>query len=390
MDSDSVAPSVVSDHPQVLEQDLEPTPGEEEWDELSSDIMDEEPVERIPGESLLPSLRLESIIQADGVMGSLALSKEGLFILSVATEEFIKRLVQGGHRQASAERRTTVNYRDMAATTQQYQEFMFLQETIPSPVSLSEALKLRDLKEKEMLEDDPALTAPTTTYSTTVGYTPSTSKPKVKNRVANGKDKQYRGGSSSRSESRAHSQIRWDYEDVPASNGHQQQPTSTRGGRESGWTRWPNGQNFVAVDPLLAAAAASQQNGPASLAHQRPSIPPVNGHTPTPPPPRPRDADPSPARLHPNYWQHSASSWAKAPDTSGPQSDSASNGPTTPAQPQADLNTSSAGPTVPNDSSTSVDASSPSIRTLGEPIGPSSLVSQNPGRTIYSQKKPPQ
>ncbi|KAJ7212125.1 hypothetical protein GGX14DRAFT_87083 [Mycena pura] len=77
MDSDSVAASVVSDHPQTLELDQA---SDDEWDELASEI-EEDAVERIPGESLLPSLRLENIIKADGMMGSLALSKEGLFIL---------------------------------------------------------------------------------------------------------------------------------------------------------------------------------------------------------------------------------------------------------------------------------------------------------------------
>ncbi|KAJ7109722.1 hypothetical protein C8R43DRAFT_177522 [Mycena crocata] len=305
MDSDSVAPSDVD--PPVFE--LEPDDEDEEWDELSSD-------ERLPGESLLPSLRLESIIQADGVMGSLALSKEGLFILSVATEEFIKRLSLGGHRQASAERRTTVDYRDMAATTQQYQEFMFLQETIPVPVSLSEALQLREQKEKEILEDDPALTAPTT-YSSTVAYTPSTSKPKPKNRVSNGKDKQSRGGSSSRSESRAQSQV-----------------------------------------------------------------PSVNGHTPVPP--RSREAESIPTRQHPNYWQRSASPWSKGvlETSASRQSDSVTNG-HAPAQLQAD-------PSAPADgdgSFTIADTSAAPIPVPGDPMGPLSLVAQNPGRTIYSQKK---
>ncbi|KAJ7863127.1 hypothetical protein B0H14DRAFT_2257336, partial [Mycena olivaceomarginata] len=172
--------------PQALELEAD----DEEFDELNSDIDESGGIEpRIPGESILPSLRIENIIQADGVMGTLALSKEGLFIMSVATEEFIKRLVQGGQRQASVEQRTSVNYRDMARTTEQYQEFMFLKETIPTPVSLSEALQLRELHEKEMLEDDPALAAPTA-LSATVGHTPSTSKPKVKKAAANGKDKQ--------------------------------------------------------------------------------------------------------------------------------------------------------------------------------------------------------
>ncbi|KAF8636023.1 hypothetical protein AX15_000183 [Amanita polypyramis BW_CC] len=112
---------------------------------------------RPPGCSLLPSDRLENILQADGVTGNLALSKEALFILSVATEEYIKRMTRTGHIHASAQRRNTVEYVDMAASTQQYQEFMFLKDTIPSPISLTEAIQLRQAKEKEMLEDDPAL-----------------------------------------------------------------------------------------------------------------------------------------------------------------------------------------------------------------------------------------
>ncbi|KAJ6584974.1 hypothetical protein B0H19DRAFT_404929 [Mycena capillaripes] len=381
MDTDSLVPSIASDPPQALEVDPD-----EEWDELDTDE-DEDPgpgIDRIPGESLLPSLRLESIIQADGVMGSLALSKEGLFILSVATEEFIKRLTQGGHRQATAERRTSVNYRDMAATTQQYQEFMFLQETIPSPVSLSEALKLRELKEKEMLDDDPALAAPTP-YSSTAGYAPSTSKPKAKTRAPNGKEKQNRNGSTSRDPS----QVRWDYGDTPPSNGHSHETlpttTSTRGGRESGWTRWPNGQTFIAVDPV---PVAPHHNGFASLAHQRP-VPPTNGHTPAAPP-RARDVETAPARQHPNYWQRAASPWSTSLlDTStSRQLDSTS---PNPAQSPAD----SSGPpvpalvsTVPSESSATEDTTTPPIQVLGGPGGPSSLVAQNPGRTIYSQTKP--
>ncbi|KAJ6477457.1 hypothetical protein C8R47DRAFT_653357 [Mycena vitilis] len=301
MDSEALVPSIVSDILSDTPQAPEVEPDEEELDELNSDS-DEDPgpgIERVPGESLLPSRGLENIIQADGVTGRLALSKEGLFILSVATEEFIKRLTQGGHRQASAERRVSVDYRDMAATTQQYQEFMFLRgwepffamtfsliipkETIPTPVSLSDALKLRELKEKEMLDDDPALAAPTP-YSSTVGHAPSIFKSKAKARALNGKEKQRNGDPS---------QVRWDYEDTPPSNGHipaaPTTSTSTRGGRESGWTRWPNGQSFIAVDPL---SAPPQHNGDA-LAVQQPK-PSVNGQASAPP--LPREPEPAPAR----------------------------------------------------------------------------------------------
>ncbi|KAJ7366859.1 hypothetical protein DFH08DRAFT_835710 [Mycena albidolilacea] len=376
MDSEPATPSIVSVYesdPQALELEAD----DEEFDELNSDTDESGGIEpRIPGESILPSLRIENIIQADGVMGTLALSKEGLFIMSVATEEFIKRLVQGGQRQASVEQRTSVNYRDMARTTEQYQEFMFLKETIPTPVSLSEALQLRELHEKEMLEDDPALAAPTA-LSATVGHTPSTSKPKVKKAAVNGKDKQNRQGSSS---SRGPSQVRWDYEDTPLSNDHNLAAQTIRGGRESGWTRWPNGQNFAAADPL------PQHNGYSALAHQ-PPIPSANGHVSTAP--RPETA---PHPQHPNYWQRSAP-WATGllDASASRQTDSVS---APRAQTQA-VNGSSARPSdsapqtsVPAASSTAAETATPPIQVLDRPGGPPSLVAQNPGRTIYSQTKP--
>ncbi|KAK0464559.1 uncharacterized protein EV420DRAFT_1760567 [Desarmillaria tabescens] len=154
------------------------------------------------GQTLLPGGRLENIISADGVTGSLSLSKEALFVLSIATEEFIKRLAQGGLRQANSERRSAVQYQDMAATTLQYQEFRFLQDTIPTAISLADAIFLREETEKQLFDEDPAPLKPSTS---TANYTypvipplPSTkpplplnmsSKAKGKSRAANGKEK---------------------------------------------------------------------------------------------------------------------------------------------------------------------------------------------------------
>ncbi|SJL07529.1 uncharacterized protein ARMOST_10879 [Armillaria ostoyae] len=154
------------------------------------------------GQTLLPGPKLENIISADGVTGSLSLSKEALFVLSIATEEFIKRLAQGGLRQAKSERRSAVQYQDMAATTLQYQEFRFLQDTIPTAISLADALFLREETEKQLFDEDPAPLKPSTS---TANYTypvipplPSTkpslsqnlsSKAKGKSRAANGKEK---------------------------------------------------------------------------------------------------------------------------------------------------------------------------------------------------------
>ncbi|KAG2070363.1 hypothetical protein BDR04DRAFT_1076757 [Suillus decipiens] len=118
--------------------------------------------ERVPGTTLLPPSKVENIVQPDNnFSASIIMSKEALFVLSVATasepEEFIKRMAQAGHRQAAAKRRGTVNYSDLACSTQQYQEFMFLQDTIPEPISLAEALDRRAMKEKEDLEANPAM-----------------------------------------------------------------------------------------------------------------------------------------------------------------------------------------------------------------------------------------
>ncbi|KAG1742371.1 uncharacterized protein EDB91DRAFT_1128874 [Suillus paluster] len=110
--------------------------------------------ERAPGTTLLPASKVENMVQPDT---SVSMSKEAVFILSVATEEFIKRMAQAGQRQASAKRRGTVNYADLACSTQQYQEFMFLQDTIPEPISIAEALERRAMKEKEVLEANPAM-----------------------------------------------------------------------------------------------------------------------------------------------------------------------------------------------------------------------------------------
>ncbi|THH27988.1 hypothetical protein EUX98_g6201 [Antrodiella citrinella] len=102
-------------------------------------------IERVPGR-ILPLAGEESFM-----------SKEAVFLLAVATEEFIKRLLEAGHRSAHGGRRSMINYRDVASSATQYQEFMFLEDTIPQPISLAEALQRRNAKEKEILEEPVAV-----------------------------------------------------------------------------------------------------------------------------------------------------------------------------------------------------------------------------------------
>ncbi|KAF9220944.1 hypothetical protein BS17DRAFT_292248 [Gyrodon lividus] len=190
--------------------------GEAEVDELESDTEDEHGAsastagqkkagkrvgERVPGTPLLPISRVENIVQADGITSNISMSKEAAFVLSIATEEFIKRMAQAGHRQASATRRNIVNYIDMASSTQQYQEFMFLQDTIPEPIALSEALERRQVKEKEDLETNPAMSSTVHLQSTPPAPMLSASqgngKPKAKSRPFNGKEKSSASASAS-------------------------------------------------------------------------------------------------------------------------------------------------------------------------------------------------
>ncbi|KAH9980271.1 hypothetical protein BGW80DRAFT_1454770 [Lactifluus volemus] len=133
--------------------------------------------ERVPGHTLLPATRLENILRADGESGPM--SKEAQFALSIATEEFIKRFARAGHQLASAERRGIITYRDMATVAAQSPSLGFLEDVVPLPISLSAALEQRTIKEKERIDEDPALSlrpAPSPLPKPTL-LVPATSRP---------------------------------------------------------------------------------------------------------------------------------------------------------------------------------------------------------------------
>ncbi|KAG5639200.1 hypothetical protein H0H81_005679 [Sphagnurus paluster] len=90
-----------------------------------------EPVvlEREPGKSLLPFSRVQKIIKADKDIP--IITKEATFLISLATEEFIKRISEAAKRVADRERRTTVQHKDIATVVRKADEFLFLEEIIP-------------------------------------------------------------------------------------------------------------------------------------------------------------------------------------------------------------------------------------------------------------------
>jgi len=86
---------------------------------------------RETGKSLLPISRVQKIMKADKELPIVA--KEAAFLISLATEEFIKRLSEASHHIAHREKRVTVQQRDIASVTRRADEFLFLEEIIPWP-----------------------------------------------------------------------------------------------------------------------------------------------------------------------------------------------------------------------------------------------------------------
>ncbi|KAH9854659.1 hypothetical protein C2E23DRAFT_817429 [Lenzites betulinus] len=137
------------------EEDMEP---EVEEDEGTSSAKGRKRLGvRVPGHTLVPQDKLDNILQAEGA--GQHMSKEAVFMLSVATEEFVKKLAEAGYKQTLAENRQHVQYRDMSILTHERSEYKFLEDTIPRPISITAAMALRAAKEREILEDDPAISA---------------------------------------------------------------------------------------------------------------------------------------------------------------------------------------------------------------------------------------
>lgn len=92
------------------------------------------------GESILPMARVQKIMKADKELPNV--TKEAVHTISVATEEFIKRLSAAAYQQASRERRTMVQYKDVALAVKRNPEMHFLEEMIPTatpaPVALAQ------------------------------------------------------------------------------------------------------------------------------------------------------------------------------------------------------------------------------------------------------------
>ncbi|KAG2361823.1 hypothetical protein BDR07DRAFT_1408458 [Suillus spraguei] len=84
--------------------------------------------EREPGKSILPFSRVQKIIKADKELPIVA--RDATFLISIATEEFIRRLSEACQKLAEREKRATVQQKDVASVVRRAEEFMFLEEII--------------------------------------------------------------------------------------------------------------------------------------------------------------------------------------------------------------------------------------------------------------------
>ncbi|WFD07298.1 DNA-directed DNA polymerase [Malassezia vespertilionis] len=113
------------------------------------------------GTTVFPMARVSKIIKADTAVD--ICSKEATFLISAATELFVKKFVEEGYTNARLDKRKMIRYNDMARAVQQNGYFDFLQEVVPMPVPLSAALQRREeLTEKDGAPKDFELDVSTT------------------------------------------------------------------------------------------------------------------------------------------------------------------------------------------------------------------------------------
>lgn len=292
-----------------------------------------------------------------------------------------------------------------AVTTQQYQEFMFLRgmsidnlpcssvsyfcctDTIPAPLTIADALQMRGAKEKELIDEDPALGSSSTPYTSSYSTPthPGSTQPFVSNRgktkvrLTNGKT----NGSTVASASTSHvNHTVLSNRQAPAWSTHDASAQSVLDARPwSNWSDTAQPHPPARVEPAHAPPShpppRPPQNG-RSQAGPYP-VPSLNGHISSssrPPATHPRDdrmdtIPPPPPHLSPNSSRsHHAS---HSPPHHAPRASFAAREGSWPASPGRH---SSAGPAPPS----SGFPPGPG----GSPFGPS----QNPGRTIYSQQPP--
>ncbi|SJX62267.1 related to DPB3-third-largest subunit of DNA polymerase II [Sporisorium reilianum f. sp. reilianum] len=105
------------------------------------------------GVSIFPTARVARIIKADRDVD--ICSKEATFLISMATEIFVRKLTDEAYTNAKLDKRKHIFYKDLSRAVQQNEFLEFLKDAIPTPMALSSALEARQdkLQQKQTEEN---------------------------------------------------------------------------------------------------------------------------------------------------------------------------------------------------------------------------------------------
>lgn len=110
------------------------------------------PVKRQRGVSVLPVARVQRIIKADRDVD--ICSREATFLISMATELFIKKVTDEAYTNARLDKRKVVQYKDLSRAVQQNEYLEFLKPVVPTAMSLSSALEARKDKLEQRQQEE--------------------------------------------------------------------------------------------------------------------------------------------------------------------------------------------------------------------------------------------
>ncbi|KAL1921366.1 uncharacterized protein VTP21DRAFT_11082 [Calcarisporiella thermophila] len=100
------------------------------------------------GTSQLPLARVKRIIKEDKDVG--LCSNEAVFLISIATELFIEFFANNAVNYAVADKRKTIQYKDLANAVSKIDQLEFLSDVIPKTIPLRKAL----MRQKEAKEEE--------------------------------------------------------------------------------------------------------------------------------------------------------------------------------------------------------------------------------------------
>lgn len=95
--------------------------------------------EKSVGTTILPVTRVTRAAKQDKDIK--IVSKEAVFLISIATEFFVKKLTNSAFERSKRERRVFVKYNDVASAVKRNPEYDWLEEVIPASVPLSTILR---------------------------------------------------------------------------------------------------------------------------------------------------------------------------------------------------------------------------------------------------------